>query len=452
MLEGDFMEQFMTKFKQGKQYVNIVGPATKDHLLDVHIESDDYQNLKAIKFIPASGAATRMFRDLYIYAKEQRETEAIQSFFDHLEDFPFYHLIKEFDYDKRRLGDRVELIFSILKDKLKYGQLPKAFIGVHKYGNHMVRPIEEHIYEAESYLTNDIHMHFTISPQHEYLFKDFIQELAKDKSHIHMTYSFQKESTNTLAVDMDNEPIIKEDGQPLYRPGGHGALIENLNDLDADMVFIKNIDNVCHRDFIDDTIAYKKKLARIGYHVKKQIDDYLKALENDQYDLDVIKDFIQHTLKIDYKKDLDKDILYKLLNRPLRVCGMVKNQGEPGGGPFLVDNGDYIDLQICETSELNLDVHGRLLKQATYFNPVDLVCFIKNHKGQKFNLLNHVNENRYFISEKTYKGKPIKALEYPGLWNGAMHDWNTIFVEVPLTTFNPVKTVNDLLRKGHQGL
>jgi hypothetical protein len=365
--------------------------------------------------------------------------------------FPFYEKIKEFNYDKRRLGDQVEIIFSILKDKLKYGKLPKAFIAVHQYDGQLVTPIEEHIYEAEQYLDNDIHLHFTISDEHEDLFKAFIDKVTDSHKKLYMTYSFQKEKTNTLAVDMDNEPILKEDGTFLYRAGGHGALIENLNDIDADMIFIKNIDNVCHRNFIQDTVDSKKKLACIGYGVKTQIDQYMKALKGDTYDLSKIRDFIKNTLKIDYKTDVNKEIAMRLLNRPLRVCGMVKNQGEPGGGPFIVDNGDYTDLQICEKAEIDQNLYQDIMNQSNYFNPVDLVCFVKDHQGKKFNLLDFVNKERYFITEKTYKGQPIKALEYPGLWNGAMHHWNTVFVEVPLSTFNPIKTVNDLLRKGHQG-
>jgi hypothetical protein len=446
-----FLEQFMTKFIQGKQYMKIVSAVTKNDLIDMDGLSDAYLSLKTVKFIPASGAATRMFKDLYQFVREQRETEEVKVFFDQLEKFPFYMKIKEFDYDKRRLGDQVEIIFSILKDKLKYGKLPKAFIGVHHYDGQLVTPIEEHIYESEQYLNKDIHLHFTISEEHESLFKDFIDQLSTTKDHIHISYSFQKEKTKTLAVDMDNEPILKEDGTFLYRAGGHGALIENLNDIDADMIFIKNIDNVCHRNFIQDTVESKKKLASIGYRVKTQIDQYMHDLKHDSYDLSIIRDFIKNTLKINHKKEITKDIALALLNRPLRVCGMVKNQGEPGGGPFIVDNGDYTDLQICEKAEIDQSLYQDIMNQSNYFNPVDLVCFVKDFEGNQFNLLDFVNKDRYFITEKTYKGQPIKALEYPGLWNGAMHDWNTIFVEVPLSTFNPVKTVNDLLRKGHQG-
>jgi len=229
-------------------------------------------------------------------------------------------------------------------------------------------------------------------------------------------------------------------------------LIENLNDLDADLIFIKNIDNVCHRDHVQDTIAYKKKLASIGKAVKSQIDSYLGALSSGEEDLAEIAAFIRDVLKIESKLPMTKEMAFGFLNRPLRICGMVKNQGEPGGGPFVVDNGDYSDLQICEKAEIDLsrDENAKILSESEFFNPVDLVCFVRDYQGKKFNLLNYVNEDRYFISEKSYKGRKLKALEHPGLWNGAMHNWNTVFVEVPLSTFNPVKTVNDLLRPGHQ--
>ena len=268
-----------------------------------------------------------------------------------------------------------------------------------------------------------------------------------------MTYSFQKPSTDTVAVDLENKPFYLENGEYLYRPGGHGALIENLNDLDADVIFIKNIDNVCHRAFLGDTVNSKKKLASIGYKMKKRIDGYLlKLLENKVY-LQEVEDFLLNDLHISYKGELTREKAVEFLNRPLRVCGVVKNQGEPGGGPFVLDQGDYTDLQICEKSEVDFSKEDQrmLFETSEFFNPVDLVCFVRDYKGEKFDLLRYVNEDRYFISKKSYKGKPIKALEHPGLWNGAMDRWNTLFVEVPLSTFNPVKKVNDLLSPGHRG-
>ncbi len=244
-----------------------------------------------------------------------------------------------------------------------------------------------------------------------------------------------------------------ENGQPLYRAGGHGSLIDNLNDIDADIIFIKNIDNVCHRDHLEETITSKKKLALIGVQVKDKVDAYISQLMTNDFNLGDVESFIRDVLHVNYKSEMTKETALRVLNRPLRVCGVVKNQGEPGGGPFVVDNGDYTDLQICETVEIdrNNSRDEEILSGSQFFNPVDLVCFVKDYNGEKFNLLNYVNEDRYFISEKTYKGRKLKALEHPGLWNGAMHNWNTLFVEVPLLTFNPVKTVNDLLKDGHMG-
>jgi hypothetical protein len=251
---------------------------------------------------------------------------------------------------------------------------------------------------------------------------------------------------------MNNAPFVLDNGEVLYRAGGHGALIENLNDLDGDIIFIKNIDNVCHKDHSKDTIDSKKMLASVGLEVKDQIDAHIKTLHEGNFKLDEIKAFIHSTLNITFKSELTKEKALAILDRPLRVCGVVKNQGEPGGGPFIVDNGDYTDLQICEKAEIDLNnpAYVDILNASQFFNPVDLVCFVRNYAGAKYNLLDYINKDRYFISEKTYKGRALKALEHPGLWNGAMHNWNTLFVEVPLSTFNPVKTVNDLLRQGHR--
>lgn len=246
-----------------------------------------------------------------------------------------------------------------------------------------------------------------------------------------------------MAVDLENKPFLLENGEPLYRPGGHGALIDNLNQINKDIIYIKNIDNVCHRSRIMDTIESNKKLTAIGIEVKGKIDHYLYNLASEDFNLGEISDFIKNVLNIQTKKQLIAEQAFRFLDRPLRVCGVVRNQGEPGGGPFIVDNGEYTDLQICETIEIDQKNPKQLkvLKNANYFNPVDLVCFVKDYQGKKYNLLDYVNEERYFISEKSHEGKPLKALEHPGLWNGAMHHWNTLFIEVPLSTFNPVNSL-----------
>jgi hypothetical protein len=451
------MNKFINKFKKGTQYVNIVKAVTDDELIVPDEVNDDYLNQKCVKFIPASGAATRMFKDLYKYLDYKEDTEFINRFFDNLESLPFYEDVKECidfkEFNKDTVEGRTEIIDYILHEGLEYGSLPKAVIKIHSYDGFTTTPIEEHIFEGKKYLNKDrVNLHFTISKEHEELF-NYVVKVLNGIENTSISYSFQKEKTDTLAVDMDDNPFKLEDGSLLYRAGGHGALIENLNDIDGDIVFIKNIDNVCHRNYIKDTVDSKKALASVGYKYKGIIDSYIDSLISDAYHIDEIGEFISDKLNISYKGKITKEIALRLLNRPLRVCGVVKNQGEPGGGPFVVDNGEYLGLQICEKSEIDLKDEKKLdiLNNSEYFNPVDIVCFVKDYKGDKFNLLDYINEDRYFISKKTYRGRELKALEHPGLWNGAMDNWNTLFVEVPLITFNPVKTVNDLLRDGHVG-
>ncbi|OJF94705.1 DUF4301 family protein [Alkalibacterium sp. 20] len=447
------MDKNINRFKKGTKYVNIVSSVTSEELTSCDNISNEYLSMKCVKFIPASGAATRMFEDLYKYIDDNINTESINKFFNELEKITFYEDVKEFiedeNIDKNTIVGRIKIIDYILNENLNYGSLPKALIKMNSYKDYSTTPIDEHIFEGEKHLNNNfLNFHFTISKNHEELFNGYIKNILKEKDNINITYSFQKQKTDTLAVDMDNNPFLLKDGSILYRAGGHGALIENLNDIDGDIIFIKNIDNVCHREYIDDTVNSKKIIGSVGFQFKKRIDGYVRSLLSDDDDIVEIKDFINKELKISSKGELTKDKALSFLNRPLRVCGVVKNQGEPGGGPFIVGNGEYTDLQICEKSEIDLNNNDQLkiLNSSAFFNPVDIVCFVKDYKGEKFNLLNYVNEERYFISKKTYKGKDIKALEHPGLWNGSMDNWNTLFVEVPLTTFNPVKRANDLLR------
>jgi len=448
----------LEKFEKGTSFVNIVSAVTENELHDMSTMNEDYANLNCIKFIPASGAATRMFKDLYAFLDDGVENDITRVFFEKIELFPFYNeleaMIGSEVVDKKTTEGRIRLVETLLNEGLDYGSLPKALLRFHQYTGSIATPIDEHVFEGKNYLNSDkVKLHFTISKEHEILFNDYVRQAIEGKHHIEVTYSFQKKETDTLAVDMKNQPFLLEDGEVLYRAGGHGSLIENLNDLDGDVIFVKNIDNVCHQSKVKDTIESKKKLASIGFHVKQKIDRYMQALLNDDFDLDEINGFLNETLNITLKKSLTKELALDFLDRPLRVCGMVRNQGEPGGGPFVVDNGEYTDLQICEKAEIDLSDKAivKVLNDSTFFNPVDLVCYVRNHQGEKYNLLDYVLEDRYFISEKSYKGRQLKALEHPGLWNGAMHNWNTVFVEVPLLTFNPVKTVNDLLREGHVG-
>lgn len=453
------LKETIQKFEQGTQYLNIVSAVTEQQLTNSCEAPQANNQYTKAKFVPASGAATRMFKDLYAYLENEKETDFVQHFFKHLKEFAFYsHLEKVLassQLDTTVKENRLRIVQAVLDAEMQYGDYPKALIDFHDYGNYITNPIEEHIYEAEQYLDeNNRNLHFTIANKDARAFQENVAQATANKEKIHVSYSFQEEATNTLAVDLQNKPFLLEDGTLLYRPGGHGALIKNLNQLEEDIIFIKNIDNVCHRTRIADTIQSKKELMGIGIEIKEKIDQYIQDLLADNFDLAEIQQFIENTLNIHSKIEWTAERAFTFLNRPLRICGVVKNQGEPGGGPFVVDNGDYTDLQICETSEINQADAQQLLilENAYYFNPVDLVCFVKNYKGEKFNLLDFVNDSRYFISEKSFAGRPLKALEHPGLWNGAMHHWNTVFVEVPLSTFNPVKTVNDLLKEGHKAL
>ena len=339
----------------------------------------------------------------------------------------------------------------------------------HNYQNHIATPIEEHLNESAFYTNsnNNAHLHFTISEEHSASFQDIlnhkkpeIEQLTKTK--ITVDFSYQDIKTDTIAVDFDNNPFRDLDQKLVFRPGGHGALIENLNQLDADIVFIKNIDNIIQDQF--EIIAmYKKALAGILIDLQNKIFEYLLKIENKQLsesDIVDIESFANKSLNLEIVEDFDKytfenKILYlnKILNRPIRVCGMVKNEGEPGGGPFWIMNKKgKISLQIVETSQVDLSnlQQQQILKSATHFNPVDLICGLKDFKGNKFNLSEFINHDSGFIVEKNKNGHDLKGYELPGLWNGAMAKWTTIFIEVPLITFNPVKTVNDLLKSAHQ--
>jgi hypothetical protein len=353
---------------------------------------------------------------------------------------------------------------------LNYGALPKGLLKFHRYADGVRTPLEEHLVEGALYAagkTGEVNVHFTVSTEHRALFEKLVaakaaEYEAKYGTTYHISFSEQKPSTDTVAADMENKPFRDKDGKLLFRPGGHGALIENLNDLDADIVFIKNIDNVVPDRLKADTVTYKKLLAGVLVTLQKQAFEYLELLDGGHYSheqLETIIRFVQQQLRCrrtDLKELEDADLviyLRKKLNRPMRVCGMVKNVGEPGGGPFLAYNPDgTISLQILESSQIDMNDPEKkaMFEKGTHFNPVDLVCAVRDYKGNKFNLLKHVDKATGFISYKSKNGKDLKALELPGLWNGSMSDWNTVFVEVPLSTFNPVKTVNDLLREQHQ--
>lgn len=432
------MEKTINKFKKGTSYLNVV-KAVGSNDLGKQEQVFDLSGLDIVKFIPASGAATRMFQNLYEYLETKEKTEFMNQFFGSIKEFPFY---EELELSNLSEEEQVKKVLDT------YGDKPKALIKVHKYLS-TVTPIEEHISESLEYISKeDLHLHFTISENHEKWFNDYVKEIDEK---VDITYSFQDPKTDTLAVDENNEPFVLENGEILYRAGGHGALIHNLNNIDADIIMIKNIDNVCHKSLLKDTVDSRKELINIGLFTQKRIFEYVRLLEeNNDCDLNEVIDFIQNTLHVTLAK-YDKETCLNVLKRPLRVCGVVKNEGEPGGGPFIIESNGISSPQIVEMKELNQEKDKEIISNAEYFNPVDLICFVKNSQNEKYDLLKYIDETRYFISEKSYKGRTLKALEHPGLWNGAMHNWNTIFVSVPLSTFNPIKTVNDLLRNGHTG-
>ena len=433
------------------------------------------------KFVPASGAASRMFKNMFEFLDADYEvptTDFEKAFFAHIHYFAFFDALNDACFLNEgkgvdaliEEGEYKAVVANMLGEEgLNYGQLPKGLLQFHSYDDCAKTPVEEHLTEAALYGSSrgEAEVHFTVSSEHRKLFEELIERVVPEaQEKFKITYkvslSEQKPSTDTIAVNMDNTPFRTSDGKLLFRPGGHGALIENLNDLKSDIVFIKNIDNVVPDRLKGDTVFWKQVIAGVLVDVQKKVFGYLRLLDSGKFSHDDLEDiirFVRHTLCCDVPnlknmEDTELHVFLKnKLNRPIRVCGVVKNVGEPGGGPFLAYNPDgSISLQILESSQIdkNNAEYMKMFTQGTHFNPVDLVCAIRNYKGEKFNLPDFVDPATGFISYKSKDGKELKALELPGLWNGAMSDWNTIMVEVPLTTFNPVKTVNDLLRPQHQ--
>ena len=436
---------------------------------------------KVVKFVPASGAASRMFKDMFAFVDADYDvptTPFEKQYFENIRKFAFYDALDAVCLKNEGKGidaliaegNYKAVAAQMLKaEGLNYGQLPKGLLLFHNYPEGPRTPMEEHLVEGALYAASngEAHVHFTVSHEHMELFKAKVAEkadgyAAKFGIKYDITFSEQKPSTDTVAANADNTPFRNDDGSLLFRPGGHGALIENLNEIDADVIFVKNIDNVVPDRLKEDTIEWKQVIAGVLVTLQKKAFDYLHLLDTGSYTHEQIEEmirFVQHDLccrKTDIKELEDADLviyLRKKLNRPMRVCGVVKNAGEPGGGPFLTYNQDgTVSLQILESSQIDKsnEEYVEMFKRGTHFNPVDLVCAVKDYKGNAFNLPDYVDKTTGFISSKSKSGKELKALELPGLWNGAMSDWSTIFVEVPLSTFNPVKTVNDLLREQHQ--
>ena len=481
--------QQIAQLKRGTKYVQLMRQATLDDgIMSVDEERKDM--LSAVfeadkefyqftKFVPASGAASRMFKDLFAFAENDEGTKFTEVFFAHIHGFAFFDDLNEatkriygHDIDTMlQQGRKVEIVKALLLDEgLAYGKLPKALLKFHHYDGFNRMAFEEHLVEAAHYATDAegcAKLHFTVSPEHEAHFKAAVNALKdsyekKYGVHYDITFSCQKPSTDTVAIDAEGNLFRESDGKMLFRPGGHGALIENLNDIAQEIVFIKNIDNIVPESKAETTIIYKKVLAGLLLHLQQRTFEYLEMLDDGMLgdeDLEEIIGFAKDELMIDipdFVKDYNNiekvDYLYNKLNRPMRVCGMVKNEGEPGGGPFWVKNDDdEVSLQIIESSQIDHKnpQQEAIFQASTHFNPVDLVCGCWNYKGEAFNLTDYVDNNTGFVSNKSKDGRELKALELPGLWNGAMADWITIFVEVPIETFNPVKTVNDLLKPMH---
>ena len=447
---------------------------------------DAWQKYKAagkrvVKFVPASGAASRMFKDMFAFVDadyDKPTTDFEKKYFDNIDKFAFYGELDAVCQKNNGKGIKAliqegnfkAVAANMLKaEGLNYGQLPKGLLLFHNYPEGPRTPMEEHLVEGALYAASngEAHVHFTVSHEHMELFKQKVAQKAdmyakKYGIAYDITFSEQKPSTDTVAANPDGTPFRNADGSLLFRPGGHGALIENLNEIEADVIFVKNIDNVVPDRLKGDTVLWKQIIAGVLVTLQKKAFEYLELLDSGKYTHEQVEEiirFVQNDLccrKADIKELEDADLviyLRKKLNRPMRVCGVVKNVGEPGGGPFLTYNQDgTVSLQILESSQIDKSnkEYMEMFTKGTHFNPVDLVCAVKDYKGNAFDLPKFVDPTTGFISQKSKSGKELQALELPGLWNGAMSDWSTIFVEVPLSTFNPVKTVNDLLREQHQ--
>lgn len=490
------------RLKNGFPFLEITAPAipnkgilqieAKEIPKYIKIFDKKIKNKSIIKFVPASGAASRMFKRAFAFYDSYNNTAeaetaynkddsfyGLKNFIENIEKFAFYpKLTEHLKNDGFELSDLIAkkeyktILEYLLIKGLKYGNIPKGLIQFHQYNSNSRTAVEEQLVEGAKYARdskNDVHIHFTVSPEFLDDFKNHIDEVKRMyqtafEIKYWISYSVQKEYTDTIAVDTQNNPFKTEDDTLLFRPGGHGALIENLNDLEQDIIFIKNIDNVAPDRLKKATYNYKKVLGGILLQYQSTIHKTLQKLDNTKRitnrRIGNIKDLIEDELQFslppdfnDWRKDQQYDYLIEILNRPIRVCGMVKNEGEPGGGPFFVKETDgALSLQIIESAQINMNDENQkeILKNSTHFNPVDLVCGVTDFTGKKFNLLNFVDENSGIIAHKSSFGRELKALELPGLWNGAMANWNTIFVEVPIETFTPVKELNDLLRTEHQ--
>ena len=490
--EAEIIKQ-LTIFKKGIPFAKVVEAASAGNGIEVLSEKrqtdfaslfDSKKNeLDLLKFTPASGAATRMFHFLHCFLEQfnfekdginewlqKKENKDLKRFFSVSEKFAFSALVTESLHKKHpdfayfEKGKQFYFFINEMLEEtgLNLNETPKGLVPFHKYGENYVTAFGEQLYEAAYYATSNgiANLHFTVSEEHEEKFKkryEEIQEAVENKTKIkfNISYSFQKKETDTIAATLENKAFLDENDDLIFRPSGHGALLENLNEVDADIVFIKNIDNVVSQNYVE-TIAFQKKvLAGKLISLQQETFEFVEELNSSNSSEETLNDaalFISKELNIK-NIPINKEAILQILERPIRICGVVENTGAPGGGPFLIkDKNGNVSYQIVEMSQIDLNnpQQRALVEKATHFNPVDLVCGVRNYKGEKFDLLQFSDPDAGFISNKSHNGKPIKALELPGLWNGAMANWNTVFVEVPQITFNPVKTVNDLLNPVHQ--
>lgn len=472
----DAVKDEICRFEKGFGYPDIVASASVGNgilrLSDPEVEdcmsaAESFSG-KIVKFVPASGAATRMFKDLFAGLDEivsgRQMNAAAARFVERFEEFPFASGCRESSPEGK-------LRYVLSKDGLDYGNTPKGLVVFHSYGDDRRTAFAEHFVEGAMYACSGdgvVRMHFTVSPEHMDGFRnelDRIRPVYENRfgCRYDVSFSVQDPSTDTIAVNTDNTPFRTSSGRLLFRPAGHGALIRNLGAVDADMIVVKNIDNVTVEGRLSDTVKWKKVL--MGYLVRtvetlrshtRRLRQSLQCGLQDAAPADEAGRFMSSVFGLDCalleKSSSDRleycSKLLSFMDRPVRVCGMVRNEGAPGGGPFIVREKDgTISLQILESSQVNLsDDHCRkALEASTHFNPVDIVCCTKDCDGNRYDLSRFVDSDAGFISSKSHEGRPLKALELPGLWNGAMSRWNTVFVEVPVSTFNPVKTVMDLL-------
>jgi len=489
------------RIQHGMSYSNLVAAANIGSGIESYNaqEMQDFINLyetkqnslDIVKFVPASGAATRMFQFLFQFLRdfkpkkdtiedylERQNNNLIKTFISGLESLPFYSEVLSKakrihpNFESLSKGEAcVAFVKTMLnEDAFNYSFFPKGLLPFHKYQTGAVTAFYEHLLESTLYASsnNKAHLHFTVSETHHPYFNSELNKIKaaleqKTNTLFKVSFSYQKQETETVALTTNNDIYRNEDDSILFRPAGHGALLENLNDLNSDLIFIKNIDNIVVFNKNKTLSKYKKLIAGVLIKAQEQAFSFLHKLDNEsvsETDMLTIAMFLSKKMNVSIFDEFDdltsekkKHYLKEKLNRPICICGMVKNEGEPGGGPFWVkDSHGEISLQIVEFAQIDIkkDAQAEIVKNATHFNPTDLVCGVKNYKGEKFNLLNFVDSEAAFITKKTQNGVAIKALELPGLWNGSMADWNTIFVEIPVETFNPVKTVNDLLKPEHQ--